>query len=305
MLTSVVWLILILLVSAGLLWGMVVVAYCRSLLSPPRLTDAKALIRLGRMSPADLGWEYQTLFFTPTAGVRLAAWWVETPEISKKVAILVHGYGDAKVGALAWGPVFRQLGFNLLLLDQRAHGESSGTSITAGVNEADDLDFVINEIRRSHPGRTSEVVLFGASLGGAAVALLATRRRDISAVVLDSPTATFESGVTAHARLLNLPGPFVTRPALRLAQYFSGVRFSTASVLANIEKVNAPTLLILPTLDSFISPQDRLSLTAALDRQRVVRPLSHLWEPPTHHLLAVAIDPSGYAEQLRAVSPNV
>ncbi|MBQ2817488.1 MAG: hypothetical protein IJF16_06125, partial [Clostridia bacterium] len=60
-------------------------------------------------------------------------------EGSKKTIILAHGYRSSAADfSCAW-ELYRELGFNLLAIDQRAHGRSEGKYITFGVKEKDDV----------------------------------------------------------------------------------------------------------------------------------------------------------------------
>src|ERR1700733_3113274 len=95
---------------------------------------------------------------------------------SNKTVILIHGYADAKVGSIAWAPTWQSLGYHILAIDLRAHGESAGRFTTAGFFERHDLDQIINQLRAAHPQQTERLVLFGISLG-AAVALAAAALR--------------------------------------------------------------------------------------------------------------------------------
>src|SRR5688572_14722028 len=96
-----------------------------SLLRPPRMTDGKAVWLLRRLSPGDLGMPYEESPYdvrdTRTGeSLRMTAWWIPCPPAggragapeSDRCVVLLHGYADAKVGAIAWAPVWRQLGYN-------------------------------------------------------------------------------------------------------------------------------------------------------------------------------------------------
>ena len=144
---------------------------------------------------ADCGW--------PPGGSR-------PPIPSAATAVLVHGYADAKVGAIAWAPPLRELGLNVLAVDLRAHGESDGRLCTGGPAEADDVGQVIDQLLARRPDQARQVVLFGASLGAAVASIVAANRDDLAAVVLESPFASYRRAVRAHFRLVGMPdGPLL------------------------------------------------------------------------------------------------
>ena len=152
-------LILVLATAGVLLCVMSIVLMARTLLRPRRMTDVRALVRLNRMSPADLGLPYESMAFTvhdeETNGrLTLATWWMPL-EQSDRTAILIHGYGDAKIGSIAWAPLFRSLGWNVLAVDLRAHGESGGVHTTGGFYERHDIAQLIAEFRRARAGEIS------------------------------------------------------------------------------------------------------------------------------------------------------
>src|SRR5215212_8096050 len=137
-------LILMLLAGGLLLAALLAYLMARFLLRPPRMTDGKAAWLLKRLSPGDLGLPFTPLTFTvrdhfSDQPLNLAAWWIPHANPTDKTAILLHGYADAKVGALAWAPLFHELNFNILLVDLRAHGESGGAISSGGFWERDDI----------------------------------------------------------------------------------------------------------------------------------------------------------------------
>src|SRR5438477_12879344 len=136
----------------------------RMLLAPARMTDAKAAYLLKRLSPGDLGLHFQRLEFTvrdqaTQKDLKLAAWWIPHPAAMGKCAVLIHGYGDAKVGAIAWAPLFHSLGYHILAIDLRAHGESGGAQTTAGYFERHDLNQVLDQFRAARPTDTQTIIL--------------------------------------------------------------------------------------------------------------------------------------------------
>jgi len=144
----------------GIAWaGVAVWLMARLLLRPPRMSDARALVKLGRLSPADLGLDFEDAPFqvideSTGKKLSLAAWWIENRQAQGRCVVILHGYADAKVGGIAWAPLWRDLGFHILALDLRAHGESGGTCCSAGFWERHDLIQVINQLKADRPEQT-------------------------------------------------------------------------------------------------------------------------------------------------------
>jgi len=137
-------LVLVILPLTAILLALVC-AYMMALqmLQPPRMSEGKAFYVLKRLSPGDLGMGFEDVAFSvrDAAGeaIRLSGWWIPCPASAGRCAILLHGYADAKVGGIAWAPLFISLGYNVLAIDLRAHGDSGGRYSTGGYFERDDL----------------------------------------------------------------------------------------------------------------------------------------------------------------------
>ena len=152
---------------AAVLCGLTIFGMARMLLMPKRMTDGRgALMVLHRLTPGDIGLEFEPLDFQVVdegtgSELKLAGWWIPTEGPHGKTAIILHGYSDAKVGGIAWAPLLRSFGFNVLALDLRAHGESGGKYTTAGFFERPDISQVIDRLKASRPEETRQIVLFG------------------------------------------------------------------------------------------------------------------------------------------------
>ena len=66
-----------------------------SLVHPPRMTDGKAMWVLKRLSPSDLGLEFEDVKFVvrDERGERLSitAWWIPNPKAQGRCVVLQHG----------------------------------------------------------------------------------------------------------------------------------------------------------------------------------------------------------------------
>jgi len=282
--------------------GAVIWAMAYRLLRPPRMSDVKALSVLGRMSPEDLGLPFEPMNFTRRdergGSLRLAGWWIPAEVPSGQTVILIHGYADAKVGAIAWAPVWRSLGWNCLAVDLRAHGESDGRYSTGGFFERDDLSNVIDGLKTAKVQAASEITLFGVSLGAAVACGVAAKRGDIAAVVLESPFDDFRNAVGEWAERSSVPLPSLSRLVCRAAGWISDADFAAVRPVDLIPSIPAPLLVITGEADSFLTPAQLERIRAALAARPAERITQHAVFPQAAHNMALAVDPAGYQQTL-------
>ncbi len=143
----------------------------------------------------------------------------------RAVVLLVHGLFR---GALELEPpaaMFRRLGCECWLVEQRNHGRSQRAPMTFGLRESADLVSLAATVRQLRPG--TPLVLFGVSFGSVAVALAAPRIPDLAGIVLDAPVADV---LGTARRMLSLPAANSRRRALSLTEPF--VSLTLAAVQA-------------------------------------------------------------------------
>jgi pimeloyl-ACP methyl ester carboxylesterase len=289
----------VILLTAGLLLYLLLpYPMALRLLRPPRMTDAKAVYVLKRLSPTDLGMAYEDVSYfvrdeRTGQKLKLAAWWIPNPArpSSDRTVLLVHGYADAKVGAIAWAPLWHSLGYHILAVDLRAHGESDGTDVTAGYFERHDLSQVIDQLRAQRPAETRHVALFGISLGAAVVTAVASLRDDLTAVILECPYADYLTAVTAHADLMGMPGPSFVRRALHRAQQLTGADFSAVAPVKLIPQAKCPVMVISAGQDPLVAGS--LPLLEAAVAQRTDGSL--FWEiEGAYHVEGLLADADAY-----------
>ncbi len=163
--------------------------------------------------------------------------------------LFFHGNGEIVADYDELGPLFNARGINLLAVDYRGYGRSSGQpSVTALLA---DSHAILDHTRRwlEAEGYTGPLVLLGRSLGSAAVLELAHRRQtDIDGLIV-------ESGFALAAPLLRLLGIDPDR-----------IGFEESRGFGNIDKIGAfsgPTLIIHAEFDHIIPFSDGEALYAA------------------------------------------
>jgi pimeloyl-ACP methyl ester carboxylesterase len=311
------WLIfLLVLVGTGLmLAATLALLMALTLLRPNRMTDGKATVVLQRLSPGDLDLKFEDLHFTirdeqTARPMTLAAWWIPAVPTSTRTILLIHGYADAKVGAIAWAPTLHSLGWNILAIDLRAHGHSPGVFSTAGYRERHDVNQVINQFRAMRPAQTETFVLFGVSLGAAvALAALALREADakrddrpgdIDAVVLESPFADYRRAVAAHGKMRGLPGGVIRDAAVRLAEWIARADFRAVRPRDLVRQAGCPVMLLRAGDDPFIPGDDAAAMADAFAARH--NPRDVRWDiPDAGHVLGLAVaGPDEYRRRIGA-----
>jgi hypothetical protein len=302
MIRQMVWITLVLvLVLAGVVLTVATAALLAfGLVHPERMTDGRALALVGRLSPGDLELPYADVKFEvideshrPSRKLSFAAWWIPAKDASSdRTVILLHGYSDAKVGAIGWAPLFHELGYHILAIDHRAHGESGGSIFTGGHHEKHDLSQVIDHLRQQQPAATRQLVLFGISMGSAIAAHAAAMRDDIDGLILESWVGDFIFASHAHTNLLGLPGGIVNALSAHFAAWLTSADFRRDRAILTLPKIKCPVLLILGTADVFGDREATRQVAAAM-------PNVELWFPEgVEHVLAMGTAYDEYKERI-------
>ena len=288
-----------LLIILGLIQAMAYV-----MLRPPRMTDGRAVWRLRRLGPEDLGLKYENISFTVkdiSTGkqIKLGGWWMPSKIQSARCVILIHGFGDAKVGAIAFAPMLSAMHLNILAIDLRAHGQSEGKFTTAGVYEQHDVCEVITQLKNLLPEQTKQVMLFGISMGAAVAAATAILRDDITHLLMESPYASFAQAAMQHAQVLGAPGGFIQRWAFASAQQTANVDFATVRPVDLIVKVPCKLMVIQCEKDVFVTQEHRQLIDAAIEsRRKLDRPTVSWTIENAHHNAGLYVDPEKYVQRV-------
>lgn len=289
-------------VVAALLCAALTYLMARVLLRPSRMGDGKALYLLGRVSPADLKLTFEEdvadVRDEASGGspIRLTAWWLPTPGPSDRTIVILHGYGDAKVGGIAWAPTLLGLGWNVLAMDSRAHGEAQGIYSTAGYFERHDVEQSINQLRTARPKETRHVALFGVSLGAAVALATAERMPDLAAVVCESPFTDYPTAARLHGKRMGMPLEFLQPWSVKLAEKISGAKFSDVRPIDLATRVTCPLLVFHAGDDPLVSPEAVARFSDVLKTRRGLT--KHVVVPHAVHTKTILADPEAYRATL-------
>ncbi len=188
----------------------------------------------------------QELVIESASGSRLAAWLAAGPERPATV-ILLHAVRANRLAMTGRAELLWTAGFNVLLFDFQAHGESPGRRITFGHLEARDAQAALALVRARLPGKP--VGVLGVSLGGAA-ALLGDGPLDADAIALEAVYSSIEQAVFNRVAMRLGPAAHVLAPAL-LVQLRPRLGIAPAELrpIDRIGRLGAPLLLIAGETD--------------------------------------------------------
>lgn len=205
-------------------------------------------------TPADVGLDYREVEVRSSDGLRLSAWWVEKGP--PRAALLVHGWGADKSSryVLETAAVYEEAGFDVLMLDLRAHGESEGERITIGYREVRDVEGALSwlEKRGYEP---HQVVLHGWSMGGAAV-IQAAPGTGVAAVVEESAYADLPPLLREQTPEASGLPAFFTPGIFFVGQHFLGINpwaVRPAEDAGRLSREGVPFMIIHSRDDELVS----------------------------------------------------
>jgi uncharacterized protein len=134
-------------------------------------------------SPKTHGLTAEAAEFQSGDGLTLRGWYIPAENSTKTIIVCsgANGSLDADVHVAPW---LHEAGYNVLLFNWRAHGQSDGDVVTLGFNERYDL---IAAVQYAKSKGAERVGVLGFSMGGTVALATAAVYEDINAVVADSP----------------------------------------------------------------------------------------------------------------------
>ena len=235
---------------------------------------------------------YESIFITAFDGGKLYARYYHVCD-GAPLQIQFHGYRGSAFRDFCGGQkLARESGHNILLVDQRAHGKSGGSTITFGINERFDcLSWVNYALDRF--GKETPIILSGVSMGASTV-LMASELdlpENIIGIIADSPYSSPEEIIRKVCREdMGLP-PALAMFFIRLgARVFGHFDLKSADVVNAVGHTKIPILLLHGESDRFV-PCDMSKKIAENASGRVIRETF----PGAGHGISYIIDPDRYS----------
>lgn len=236
----------------------------RKRLSQLRSPHLKNLIRR-------VGLDFEEVVVASFDGTKLYGWWVEASRDAATVVVL-HGVKKNRTDVIRTCLVLRRAGFNVLVFDGRAHGNSEGRFVTYGFVERRDVEVVLDWLVGEKLTDPARIGLAGESMGAAIALQVAVTDPRIKAVWADSPFASLRRVTEEFVqRVTRLPS-LVLNPMLwatiRVANYRGSFDVATIDPLNVAERITCPVSLVHGTADQLISTTHSKNIYEALGCQK-------------------------------------
>ncbi len=143
-------------------------------------------------TPDDAGMPYETVRLDTDDGETLHGWWIPAGDVSRetssgasatKTLLFFHGNAGNISGRLESVKQFHELGLNVLIVDYRGYGQSSGTPSEAGIYR--DAEACWRHLTEEKGLAPQKLVVFGRSMGGGPATWLAAQEPP-GALILES-----------------------------------------------------------------------------------------------------------------------
>lgn len=193
---------------------------------------------------------YDTVRLQRANGDWVDAWYGEPDSLAKGTVILFHGLSANKSYMVREAATFRLMGYRVLLVDLRAHGNSDGQNTTIGRNETEEVELAYKYIKAID---TKPVYCWGVSMGAVVLArAVAEGSVEPAGLIMELPFASLQAHLKARARVLGFPQQpfaFLVTGWIGIERGFNGYKHSTVNYAA---KINCPVLVQYGGRDTYV-----------------------------------------------------
>jgi len=205
---------------------------------------------------------YDTVLLTTANGEKLEAWYMKA-DSAKGTVILFHGLGSNKGNVLGEAFEFNSFGYNTMLVDMRAHGNSEGIVSSLGYKESEEVKLAYDHVSKKGE---KNIVLWGMSLG-AVIITKAIWQYDLKPqkIILEMPFDRMQDHIRARARISGFPGEpfgFFVTFWTGIEQGYWGYGHKTSRYVKNI---NCPVLLQWGNSDEYVLKEETDRIFASIN----------------------------------------
>ncbi|MFT7589864.1 MAG: alpha-beta hydrolase superfamily lysophospholipase [Limisphaerales bacterium] len=196
------------------------------------------------------GIDVRHYFTTSFDNLKLDMALVET-DSARGTIILLHGVGNSKGALSAKAKWLHSIGFNALLVDQRAHGKSEGKYCTYGFHEQKDVSAIVDMLEANKvPGPYG---VWGISMGGSVATLSLASEPRLSFGIIQSTFCNLNEIVADYqSKIFGFPMPYLANRGLSQAGKLADFDPKKVNPLELIKTISQPVFISHGDADEFI-----------------------------------------------------
>ncbi len=211
--------------------------------------------------------DFERLEIKNKEGLKLVGHFLKNP--SDKLAIIVHGYGADYREMQQYAKFFVEKNYNILCVENRAHGESEGKFISMGWLDRLDLVEWINAMLERN--QNYKIVLMGLSMGASTVCMASGEKlpTNVKGVISDCGYANaYEEFKYVFKKRAHVPSWPLLNILNTYAKQMYGFDLKQADAVKQIKKSNLPFLFIHGDKDNFVPYSNLKLLSDAVPEER-------------------------------------
>lgn len=186
-----------------------------------------------RMTPQDMGMDYQAVDFRTSDGIDLYGWYIPAKDKTETVLLFCHGNAGNIGDRLDSIRIFHELGLDVFIFDYRGYGKSGGNPTEEGTYA--DARAAWDHLTKDRGNKPEDIIIFGRSLGGAVASRIAGSRAPRMLIIESAFTSIKDLGAVFY-------------PYLPI-KYMSRFDYNT---LKYIKEVTCPLLMVHSTEDEVV-----------------------------------------------------
>lgn len=196
--------------------------------------------------------EYEAVEITSYDGLKLRGKYYHYHD-DAPLEIILHGYRSNPYNDCGGGfKLSKESGYNVLLPDHRAHGESEGSVITFGVKERYDCLSWINYVVQRN--KNVKIFISGVSMGASTVLMASDLPlpENVKGIIADCPYSSPEEIIVDVSEKMGYPKGLAA-PFIRLsARIMAGISLNKVTALNSVKNTALPILIIHGEDDRFV-----------------------------------------------------
>ena len=194
---------------------------------------------------------------TSRDGLKLHAYLFPADEESNKFVIGVHGYRSySRPECAPYVEFYHSLGYNMLMVDDRAHAPSEGEHIGFGVLDRLDVVDWANYLVSTY-GEDTEILMHGVSMGGATVVSASGEPElpaQVKGIVADCAFSHPYEVLEHQLGQMHLPAGMMLPRIEKLCEKKIGIDLHSITAIGQVQKAQVPMLFVQGGKDEMVPP---------------------------------------------------